>query len=215
MTPFGNSFDFAAARKERDERNAEIEAEIQVEAAEMRRKTPHPCKHTELQRQSLNRKALRPKVVVDNHRFASITFEDLHHQHCIVQEGSLAEVCELAFVVFQEMINCPTHPGEMLEEEFLKPLGLTHYRLAKVLNVSQSQIGELVSGKRNVTAAMALRLSAYLGNSPEFWLNLQSRYDLFIERVRMEEELANIPLNPQIQATIADFAAKYPDEKDR
>jgi addiction module HigA family antidote len=76
------------------------------------------------------------------------------------------------------------HPGEVLEEEFLKPLGITPYRLAKSIDVSQTHVGEILKGVRSVTSLTALKLSAYFGTSAEFWINLQSFYDLEQERRR-------------------------------
>ncbi len=70
------------------------------------------------------------------------------------------------------------HPGEILSEEFLKPLGITQYRLAKTIGVSQRRIGEIVQGNRGITADTALRLARALRTTPQFWMNLQSRYDL-------------------------------------
>ena len=70
------------------------------------------------------------------------------------------------------------HPGEVLMEEFLKPLNITSYRLAKDIGIPQTRISELTKGKRGVTADTALRLSKYFGNSPKFWLGLQDDYDL-------------------------------------
>ena len=72
----------------------------------------------------------------------------------------------------------PIHPGEILSEEFLKPLGITQYRLAKTIGVPQRRIGEIVQGNRGITADTALRLARALRTSPQFWLNLQSRYDV-------------------------------------
>ena len=74
----------------------------------------------------------------------------------------------------------PVHPGEVLLEEFLKPMRLSQNRLALNLGVPSRQINEIVSGKRSVTAAMALRLSRYFHTSPQFWLGLQMDYDLDI-----------------------------------
>ena len=68
-------------------------------------------------------------------------------------------------------------PGEMLNGEFLKPMGITQYRLAKDIAVSPRRINEIVQGQRAITADTALRLSRYFGMAPEFWLNLQSHYD--------------------------------------
>ena len=69
-------------------------------------------------------------------------------------------------------------PGEILLEEFLKPLGVTQYRLAKEIGVPQRRIGEIVAGKRAITADTAARLGIFFGMEAEFWLNLQARYDL-------------------------------------
>ena len=83
----------------------------------------------------------------------------------------------------------PVHPGEMLMEEFLKPLGISQYRLAKDIHVPARRINEIVHRKRAVSADTALRLSCYFGNSAQFWLNLQSHYDLEIERDRLTPRL--------------------------
>ena len=72
----------------------------------------------------------------------------------------------------------PIHPGEILLEEFLNPLGISQYRLAKDINVDPRRINEIVHGKRAITADTAFRLGRYFGTSPQFWLNLQSHYDL-------------------------------------
>ncbi len=79
----------------------------------------------------------------------------------------------------------PVTPGEILLEEFLQPLGISQYRLAKEISVPQRRIGEIVHGKRSITADTALRLGRYFGMDAQFWLNLQTRYDL----LRAEEEL--------------------------
>ncbi len=70
------------------------------------------------------------------------------------------------------------HPGEILREEFLSPLGISAYRLSRELFIPQSRISEILKGRRRVTADTALRLSAFFGNSAKFWLNLQQDYDL-------------------------------------
>jgi antitoxin HigA-1 len=72
----------------------------------------------------------------------------------------------------------PIHPGEILLEEFLKPMGITQYRLAKDINVPQRRISEIVQGKRSITADTALRLGRFFAMEAQFWLNLQARYDL-------------------------------------
>lgn len=76
----------------------------------------------------------------------------------------------------------PIHPGEILLLEFLEPLGISQYRLAKDISVPPRRINEIVKGSRSVTANTALRLARYFGTSERFWLNLQSHYDLEIER---------------------------------
>ncbi len=80
----------------------------------------------------------------------------------------------------------PVHPGEILAEEFLKPLNVSQYRLAKDISVPARRINEIVHGKRSISADTALRLSRYFGLSERFWLNLQSRYDLEVEKERLE-----------------------------
>jgi addiction module HigA family antidote len=72
----------------------------------------------------------------------------------------------------------PIHPGEILLEEFLNPMDITQYRLAKDIKVDPRRINEIVHGKRSITADTAFRLGRYFGMSPQFWLNLQSHYDL-------------------------------------
>jgi antitoxin HigA-1 len=79
----------------------------------------------------------------------------------------------------------PIHPGEILLEEFLRPLDLSQYRLAKDVSVPARRINEIVRGTRAVTADTALRLARYFGTSERFWLNLQSRYDLEVEKDRL------------------------------
>ena len=79
----------------------------------------------------------------------------------------------------------PIHPGEILLEEFLDPMELSQYRLAKGLSVPARRINEIVHGKRRITADTALRLARFFGTSESFWLNLQSRYDLEVERDRL------------------------------
>ena len=76
----------------------------------------------------------------------------------------------------------PIHPGEVLLEEFLEPMGISQYRLAKDISVPARRINEIVHGKRSVTADTALRLSRYFGTSDRFWLNLQTSYDLDVQR---------------------------------
>jgi antitoxin HigA-1 len=81
------------------------------------------------------------------------------------------------------------HPGEVLLEEFLEPMGLSQYRLAKDVSVPPRRINEIVHGKRAVTADTALRLARYFGTTPRFWLNLQAQYDLDVEADRLGDRL--------------------------
>lgn len=83
----------------------------------------------------------------------------------------------------------PIHPGEILLEEFLKPMDLSQYRLAKDLSVSSRRINEIVLGKRAISPDTALRLSRYFGLSERFWLNLQARYDLEMEKDLLADRL--------------------------
>ena len=84
----------------------------------------------------------------------------------------------------------PIHPGEVLVEDFLKPLALTQYRLAKGLRVPARRINEIVHGTRAISADTALRLARFFRNSPRFWLNLQTSYDLEVEADRLGAKLA-------------------------
>jgi addiction module HigA family antidote len=84
----------------------------------------------------------------------------------------------------------PIHPGEVLMEEFLKPMGISQYRLAKDISVPARRINEIVHGDRCITADTALRLGRYFGVSPQFWLNLQSHFDLAREEDRIGDRLA-------------------------
>ena len=83
----------------------------------------------------------------------------------------------------------PIHPGEILLEEFLKPMRISQYRIAKDISVPPRRINEIVHGKRSITADTALRLSKYFNTSERFWLNLQIRFDLEIEKDRLGKRL--------------------------
>ena len=83
----------------------------------------------------------------------------------------------------------PVHPGEILLEVFLEPLGVSQYRLAKDVGVPPRRINEIVRGSRGITADTALRLSRFFGTSEQFWLNLQMRYDLEVEKDRLGDRL--------------------------
>jgi len=90
----------------------------------------------------------------------------------------------------------PIHPGEILFEEFLDPMGISQYRLAKDISVDPRRINEIVHGQRSITADTAFRLGRYFGMSPQFWLNLQAHYDLEILGMesgeRIEKEVKSI-----------------------
>ena len=86
----------------------------------------------------------------------------------------------------------PIHPGEILAEEFLGPLGITQHKLAVAIGVPPRRINEIVHGTRRITADTALRLARYFGTSERFWINLQARYDLEVERDRLGAALEQI-----------------------
>ncbi|MEW6084616.1 MAG: HigA family addiction module antitoxin [Chloroflexota bacterium] len=83
----------------------------------------------------------------------------------------------------------PIHPGEILLEEFLEPMGISQYRLAKDISVPPRRINEIVLGKRAITPDTALRLSLFFGLSERFWMNLQTRYDIETEKDRLQSRL--------------------------
>ena len=85
--------------------------------------------------------------------------------------------------------HSPIHPGEILNEEFLKPLNVSQYRLAKDISVSPRRINEIILAKRSITADTALRLARYFGNSAKFWMNLQAQFDLDSEAERIGAEI--------------------------
>ena len=91
------------------------------------------------------------------------------------------------------------HPGEILRLEFLEPLEITPYRLSKDINVAQTRISEILSEKRSITADTALRLSRYFGNSAQFWLNLQTQYDLRQAQEENKEVYSHIPVAPMLR----------------
>lgn len=99
----------------------------------------------------------------------------------------------------------PVHPGEVLAEEFLGPLGLTQYRLAKDTSVPARRINEIVKGERSITADTALRLAKYFGTSDLFWLNLQAKYDLEVQRdhlgKRLETEVHVLEPSAELRST--------------
>jgi addiction module HigA family antidote len=98
-----------------------------------------------------------------------------------------------------EIVMPPVHPGEILLEEFLDPLGVSQYQLAKEICVPARRINEIVHGQRRISADTALRLARYFGTSERFWVNLQVRYDLEIEKDRLGAALNAIqPLSAVI-----------------
>ena len=86
----------------------------------------------------------------------------------------------------------PTHPGEMLLQEFLQPNGLTQRELATAIHVPVQRVNEVVRGKRGMTPSTALRLSSFFGTSPDFWMNLQLRWDIYHAQQAEAEEIASI-----------------------
>ncbi len=84
----------------------------------------------------------------------------------------------------------PVHPGETLREDFLTPLGMTLHRLAMELNVPATRVNDIVRGKRAITADTALRLARYFGTTPQFWMNLQTNYDLELAQDARGSEIA-------------------------
>ncbi|GCE39094.1 HigA protein (antitoxin to HigB) [Rhodococcus wratislaviensis] len=89
-------------------------------------------------------------------------------------------------------LSSPIHPGEILREDFLEPFGITQNRLATLTGVPPRRINEIVLGKRSITADTALRLAKVFGNSAQFWLNLQDRYDLDLAADKLGDTLAGI-----------------------
>jgi antitoxin HigA-1 len=92
----------------------------------------------------------------------------------------------------EERVYPPMHPGRILELEFLEPLKISAYKLAKDIGVDPPRVYSLVRGKRAISADTALRLARYFGTSAEFWLNLQSHYDLEVEEDRSGESISKI-----------------------
>ena len=92
------------------------------------------------------------------------------------------------------------HPGEILKEEFLDPMKISAYRLSKEIGIPQTRISQIIKGKRRITADTALRLSAFFGNTPKFWLGLQDDYDLEEERYRHGDLFKRIK-NKRIEQT--------------
>jgi addiction module HigA family antidote len=88
--------------------------------------------------------------------------------------------------------RAPTHPGEMLLEEFLKPMGLTQRDLAVAIHVPYQRVNEIVNGRRGITPSTALRLAKFFGVSPDFWMNIQLRWDLYFAKQSEDDNLKTI-----------------------
>ena len=110
--------------------------------------------------------------------------------------------------VATERLLPSVHPGEILRDEFLRPLGLSVYRLARALKTSRPQLNDIALGRRGVTIDTALRLGRYFGTTPEFWINLQARHDLDVaERtLRLEIEREIVPHSTNTDLVSADRA---------
>lgn len=91
-----------------------------------------------------------------------------------------------------DKLYLPIHPGEILMEEFIEPFGITQHKLATSVGVPPRRINEIVHGKRAITADTALRLGRYFGMDPQFWLNLQSRYELEMAEERVGDQISAI-----------------------
>jgi len=97
----------------------------------------------------------------------------------------------------------PIHPGEILYEDLMKPLGLSQYKLAEELGVDPGRINQIVAGRRGISADTALRLARYFGTTPEFWMNLQARYDLEVAKDAKSEEIAKrVKVRPRTETAI-------------
>ena len=103
----------------------------------------------------------------------------------------------------------PTHPGEMLIEEFLKPMGLTQRELADAVHVPYQRINEIINGRRGMTPSTALRLSKFFGVTPDFWMNLQLRWDLYFAQKSESDELRNIKPIANYQIVADESSAQH------
>ena len=108
--------------------------------------------------------------------------------HALIDRG----IALVSMVVATDTIMGPVHPGEILLEEFLKPLSVSQYHLAKEIGVPARRVNEIVHGQRRISADTALRLARFFGTSERFWINLQSRYDLEVEKDRLGNALDGI-----------------------
>ncbi len=104
------------------------------------------------------------------------------------------------------------HPGEILNEEFIKPMEITAYRLAKETNLPQTAISDIIKGKRSITARIALRFAKFFGTTPQFWTGLQVDYDIEKEKEKLKKELAKIhtyKISDSVSFAVSDKKAKY------
>jgi addiction module HigA family antidote len=108
----------------------------------------------------------------------------------------------LHFKAVKDPVLNPVHPGEILAEDFLKPMGISQYRLAKDIHVPLRRVNEIVLRRRGISADSALRLARYLNTTPQFWLNLQSRYELDTARLAAKKTIEKTirPARPLAQA---------------
>jgi addiction module HigA family antidote len=95
------------------------------------------------------------------------------------------------------------HPGEILKEEFLEPMGISVYRLSKETGLSQTRLGQLIKGKRNMSAETAVKLGKFFGVAPEFWMNLQSLFDIEEARKQYEKDLDSIHTFDELKDAVA------------
>jgi addiction module HigA family antidote len=129
---------------------------------------------------------------------------------CFTWQGN--DACDVEIVDYtrrcasKQMKIPPVHPGEVLWEDYLKPMGISQYQLAKGMKVYPRKINEIVHGKRSITADTALRLSRYLGTTAELWLNLQTLYDLETTRDAIEEQVVR-EITPLVRDTLNTAAA--------
>lgn len=100
--------------------------------------------------------------------------------------------------------RAPSHPGEVLQKDFLEPMNVTQRELALRLHVPYQRINELVNARRGITPSTALRLAKFFGNSPDFWLNLQLRWDLYQVKKKEEEDIEKI--SPLKCCTVSNFS---------
>jgi addiction module HigA family antidote len=95
------------------------------------------------------------------------------------------------------------HPGEILKEEFLEPMGISVYRLSKETGLSQTRLGQIIKGKRNMSAETAVKLGKFFGVAPEFWMNLQSLFDIEEARKQYEKDLNSIHTFDELKDAVA------------